>query len=87
MNLASEATTLWAIVTVISIILAGFGVILRYLMRIEKRFTKIDYALWNEGRTGLVQRVEEMHAKQSEMSTDIAVIKSKRSSTRSVATV
>lgn len=42
-----------------------------------KRLDRIDYALYNEGKTGLVNKVELLLENQQEIKIDVEVIKAK----------
>jgi hypothetical protein len=79
------ASTIWAIVETIAIIAAGLFAVNKMLKRIERRFDvqdaqliKINYALFNEGKTGLINKVDSLVDKQQEIKTDVAIIKSKQ---------
>lgn len=45
---------------------------------IDRRNSRIEYALYNDGKTGLINKVELLIENQAEIKTDIAVIKAKR---------
>lgn len=43
----------------------------------DNKLQKIDYALFNEGKTGLVNKVDQILDNQASMNTSIAVLESK----------
>jgi len=43
----------------------------------DKKLERINYALWNAGKTGLVNKVDHIIEGQSEIKTDVAILKSK----------
>jgi hypothetical protein len=44
----------------------------------DKRMDKIEYALFNAGKTGLINKVDDLLGNQQQILTDIAVIKAKQ---------
>ena len=42
-----------------------------------KRLDKIDYALYNDGRTGLVNKVDQLIERQQEIKIDVEIMKAK----------
>mgnify|MGYP006270259995 CR=1 FL=1 len=67
------AGAIWAILDSLVIIGGGFA----YLNKISKRLDKIEYALFNDGKTGLINKVDCLMENQQEIKTDIAVVKAK----------
>lgn len=45
---------------------------------IDKRTDRIEYALYNDGKTGLINKVDALMENQQKIKTDVAVLKSKR---------
>lgn len=45
---------------------------------IDKRTDRIEYALYNEGKTGLINKVDSLVDNQQKVMTDVAVLKVKR---------
>jgi len=42
--------------------------------KIDTQLTRVNYALFNEGKTGLVNKVDELLEKQSEIKIDIGIL-------------
>jgi hypothetical protein len=50
---------------------------LELLDEMDKRNLRIEYALYNDGKTGLINKVEELLKNQQEIKVDVEVLKSK----------
>ena len=48
------------------------------MQQIDKRTDRIEYALYNDGKTGLINKVDALMENQQKIKTDVAVLKSKR---------
>jgi hypothetical protein len=84
-NVHTAANTIWAILESLAIVVAALFAFNRMFKRIEKRFDaqdlrlgKIDYALFNSGKTGLVNKVDLLLEDFQIVKTDVAIIKAKR---------
>ena len=66
-------STVWAIAETVAILIGGF----RVYFKLIKKLDRIEYALYNDGRSGLVQQVGELHDNQQVIKTDIEVMKAK----------
>ena len=67
--------TIWAGLESIVIIGTPAIILVRNLRKLDKRLDKIDYALFNDGKTGLVNKVDSIIEKQQSISEDVAVLK------------
>lgn len=65
------AGAIWAILDSLVIIGGGFA----YLNKISKRLDKIEYALYNDGKTGLINKVDQLIENQQIIKTDVEVLK------------
>jgi len=52
--------------------------LLRIISEMDKRTSRIEYALYNDGQTGLINKVDHLIEHQQEIKTDIAVVKARR---------
>lgn len=52
--------------------------LLRIINEMDKRTSRIEYALYNDGQTGLINKVDHLIERQQEIKTDIAVVKARR---------
>jgi hypothetical protein len=51
--------------------------VFKFFAKIIKRLDRIEYALYNDGKTGLVNKVEELLENQQIIKIDVEVMKSK----------
>jgi len=63
-------------------ILAGFGLLARhtiakYTDELKDKLNRIEYALYNDGKTGLINKVEELLENQQSIKIDVEVMKAK----------
>ena len=54
-----------------------FTVAFKFFSKMIKRLDRIEYALYNDGKTGLINKVEELLINQQEIKIDVEVVKSK----------
>lgn len=54
-----------------------FTLVFKFFSKMIKRLDRIEYALYNDGKTGLVNKVEELLENQHIIQVDVAVMKSK----------
>ena len=75
-NANSISNTIWA--TLESIIIIGTPIffILKGQRKLDKRLDRIEYALFNDGKTGLINKVDSLIENQNYIKTDVAVLKS-----------
>ena len=64
---------IWAFCETIVIFTAAY----RFFNKMNKRLDRIEYALYNDGKTGVVNRVEELLVNQQRVLVDIEVLKVK----------
>jgi len=64
-------STIWAIAETVVIIFGGFKVYLNLV----KKLDRIEYAIFNDGKTGLKNDVEALREDFQEVKTDLAVLK------------
>ena len=62
-------------IEIILIVGTPVSITLKSLRKLDKRLTRIDYALFNDGKTGLVNKVDSIIEKQASISEDVAVLK------------
>jgi len=63
-------------------ILAGFSIVARhtiskYTEELKDKLNRIEYALYNDGKTGLINKVEELLENQQSIKIDVEVMKAK----------
>ena len=76
------ATIVYSYFFVVGALLAGIGLIAKHTITkhtedLKDQLTKITYALYNDGKTGLINRVEELLENQQAIRIDVEVLKSK----------
>ena len=79
---ADTATIVYSYFFVTSAILGGISLIAKNTIKthteaIEDKLTKIEYALYNDGKTGLINKVEELLTHQQSIKIDVEVMKAK----------
>ena len=84
---ADTATIVYSYFFVTAAILAGIGVIAKHTIKthteaIEDKLARIEYALYNDGQTGLINKVEELLINQQSIKIDVEVMKAKSETTR-----
>lgn len=47
------------------------------VQHIDKRTDRIEYALYNDGKTGLINKVDALMENQQKIKTDVAILKAK----------
>lgn len=76
-NANTVANAVWATVEAVAIIATPMIFISRKFNKIEKRLSKIDYAIFNDGHTGLVNKVDTLIESQQQIKIDVEVMKAK----------
>ena len=84
---SDTATIIYSYFFVLAALLAGIAMIAKHTIKthtevIEDKLAKIEYALYNDGKTGLINKVEELLTNQQSIKIDVEVMKAK-SETRS----
>ena len=74
------ATIVYSYFFVAAALLAGIGMIAKHTIKthtevIEDKLAKIEYALYNDGKTGLINKVEELLENQQLIKIDVEVMK------------
>jgi hypothetical protein len=75
-NANSVSNTIWATLESIGLIGAPIFFILKGQRKLDKRLDRIEYALFNDGKTGLINKVDALIENQQCIKTDVAVLKS-----------
>jgi hypothetical protein len=76
------ATIVYSYFFVVAALLAGISIIARHSIKthtevIEDKLARIEYALYNDGKTGLINKVEELLQNQQQIKIDVEVMKAK----------
>ena len=63
-------------------VLAGFSMVARhtitkYTEELKDKLNRIEYALYNDGKTGLINKVEELLENQQSIKIDVEIMKAK----------
>lgn len=79
---ADTATIIYSYFFVTAAIIAGLGVIAKATIKkhtenIEDKLAKIEYALFNDGQTGLINKVDQLIENQQSIKIDVEVMKAK----------
>ena len=76
------ATIVYSYFFVIAALLAGIGIIAKHTIakhteEFKDKLNRIEYALYNDGKTGLINKVEELLENQQSIKIDVEVLKAK----------
>jgi hypothetical protein len=79
---ADTATIIYSYFFVVGGLLAGISIIARHTIakhtdELKDKLARIEYALYNDGQTGLINKVEELLANQQTIKIDVEVMKAK----------
>jgi len=77
-NANSISNTIWATLESIVIIGKPIFFILKGQRKLDKRLDRIEYALFNDGKTGLINKVDSLIENQNYIKTDVAVLKAQK---------
>jgi len=77
-NANSISNTIWATLESIVIIGTPIFFILKGQRKLDKRLDRIEYALFNDGKTGLINKVDSLIENQNYIKTDVAVLKAQK---------
>jgi hypothetical protein len=77
---SDTATIVYSYFFVIAALLAGIGVIAKHTIKkhtetIEDKLARIEYALFNDGQTGLINKVDQLIENQNIIKIDVEVMK------------
>ena len=78
----NAATIVYSYFFVFVALLAGVGMLARHAIAkhtedLKEKLTRIEYALYNDGKTGLINKVEELLENQHQIKIDVEVMKAK----------
>lgn len=76
-NASSITNTIWAVLESLIIIATPIFMINKKFNKMEKRLDRIEYAIFNDGKTGLKNRVDDIWSEIPELKSDIKVIQHK----------
>lgn len=76
------ATIVYSYFFIIVGLLAGISLIAKhtiakYTEELKDKLNRIEYALYNDGKTGLINKVEELLENQQSIKIDVEILKSK----------
>ncbi len=79
---ADVATIIYSYFFVGAALFAGVGIIAKhsiakYTEELKDKLNRIEYALYNDGKTGLINKVEELLENQQSIKIDVEVLKAK----------
>ena len=77
-NANSISNTIWATLESIVIIGTPIFFILKGQRKLDKRLDRIEYALFNDGKTWLINKVDSLIENQNYIKTDVAVLKAQK---------
>lgn len=77
------ATIVYSYFFIIAALLAGVGIIAKHTIakhteELKDKLNRIEYALYNDGKTGLINKVEELLENQQAIKIDVEVMKRRR---------
>ena len=77
---ADTATILYSYFFILAGLLAGIGIIAKHAIRthtdeLKDQLAKITYALYNDGQTGLINKVDQLIENQNIIKIDVEVMK------------
>ena len=78
----NAATIVYSYFFVFVALLSGVGMLARHAIAkhtedLKEKLTRIEYALYNDGKTGLINKVEELLENQHQIKIDVEVMKAK----------
>ena len=78
----NAATIVYSYFFVFIALLAGVGMLAKHTIAkhtedLKEKLTRIEYALYNDGKTGLINKVEELLENQHQIKIDVEVMKAK----------
>ena len=76
------ATVVYSYFFVGAALFAGIGIIAKHTIQkhtdeLKDKLAKIEYALYNDGQTGLINKVDQLIERQQEIKIDVEVLKSR----------
>ena len=82
MSKSDLATIVYSWFFVVAALLAGVGIIAKHSIQkhteeLKDKLNRIEYALYNDGKTGLINKVEELLENQHTIRIDVEIMKAK----------
>ena len=79
---SDKATIVYSYFFVVAAILAGISLIARHTIQkytedLRDKLSRIEYALYNDGKTGLINKVDQLIENQQYIKIDVEVMKAK----------
>jgi len=79
---SDTATIVYSYFFVFVTILAGLSLVARYTItkhtdELKDKLTKIEYALYNDGHTGLINKVDQLIENQQSIKIDVEIMKAR----------
>ena len=79
---SDKATIVYSYFFVVAAILAGISLIARHTIQeytedLRDKLSRIEYALYNDGKTGLINKVDQLIENQQSIKIDVEVMKAK----------
>ena len=83
MGSSDVATIIYSYFFVAAALFAGIGVIAKHTIMkhtddLKDKLTRIEYALYNDGKTGLINKVDALIENQQAIRTDVEILKARR---------
>ena len=80
---SDKATIVYSYFFVVAAILAGISLIARHTIQkytedLRDKLSRIEYALYNDGQTGLINKVDQLIENQQSIKSDVEVLKSRK---------
>ena len=80
---SDKATIVYSYFFVVAAILAGISLIARHTIQkytedLRDKLSRIEYALYNDGQTGLINKVDQLIENQQSIKIDVEVLKSRK---------
>jgi hypothetical protein len=80
---ADTATIVYSYFFVAAALMAGMSMIAKHTIQkhtdeLKDKLSRIEYALYNDGKTGLINKVEELLENQQSIKVDVEVMKARQ---------
>ena len=80
---SDKATIVYSYFFVVAAILAGISLIARHTIQkytedLRDKLSRIEYALYNDGQTGLINKVDQLIENPQSIKIDVEVLKSRK---------
>ena len=77
-NANTVSNAIWATVESITLIAVPVFYITKQFRKMDKRLDRIEYAIYNDGKTGLVNKVDDLLENQQAIRIDVEVLKANK---------